>query len=93
MCVFEQSISHVSSSTVMNVTFLSSLSITPYNPVLLHHVPIHVICVAVARCSLPYGPIRFATNAPYRTSLHSILLCKLVISVFLSQDSLVDAYL
>ena len=42
---------------------------------------------------LYHSAIRFATNAPYRTTLHSILLCKLVISVYPSQDPLVDAYL
>ena len=41
-----------------------------------------------------HSAIRFATNAPHKdTSLHFILLCKLVISVYPSQDPLVDAYL
>ena len=42
---------------------------------------------------LYHSAIRFATNAPHRaTSLQFILLCKLVISVYPSQDPLVDAY-
>ena len=43
---------------------------------------------------LYHSAIRFATNAPYRTRHCTLLLlCKQVISVYLSQDPLVDAYL
>ena len=41
---------------------------------------------------LYHSAIRFATNAPYRTHHCTLLLCKLVISVYPSQDPLVDAY-
>ena len=34
-----------------------------------------------------------SANAPYRTHHYTLLLCKLVISLYLSQDPLVDAYL
>ena len=57
-----------------------------------------VICQHLARCSLPFGHqiCHQCANAPMchqDTSLHSILLCKLVISIYPSQDPLVDAYL
>jgi hypothetical protein len=42
---------------------------------------------------LYHSAITLATNAPYRTHHCTLLLCKLVNSVYLLQDPLVDAYL
>ena len=42
---------------------------------------------------LYHSAIRFATIAPYRAHHCTLYLCNLVISVYPSQDPLVDAYL